>query len=361
MAIAGVLSCILVSTLLLSITVSALASWFRTSREVSAPFTSRQIAIFVVCLLVSDLIQSVSGITQVKWAAERRLYEGQACSVQAFTLVMGDLGSTVWSCVIAAHTFCGLALGKQWSKRLVYTIVIIGWTFVIAMTLLGPLALTDPAKGPFFSIAGTWCFISSPYALPRLYLHYVPLFIASALIVLLYGLVFFVLRGTISFTPNLPQGSALPLNDMFARQRVMIAKRMLWYPIAYLTAIMPITVIRIIGLKEDKIPDWAWIIGLTFLFSLGAVDAIIYATTRHVVKPLTIHVQAFSMSNSDRSISSRPKLNTQWDLESAPPTPLSAASFNSIAREKTRAKVDFEFHQTQSGVQITTEQIQSVL
>lgn len=102
------------------------------------------------------------------------------------------------------------------------------------------------------SIAGTWCFISSEYAISRLLLHYVPvrrlkklikivllsllsqLFIASGLIVVLYGLVFLVLRGTISFTQNVPHSSALPLNDMFARQRVMIAKRMLWYPIGRL-------------------------------------------------------------------------------------------------------------------------------
>jgi len=54
------------------------------------------------------------------------------------------------------------------------------------------------------------------------------LFIAAILIVVLYGLVFLVLRGKLSFTENVPHGSAMPLNDMFARQRVMIAKRMLW-------------------------------------------------------------------------------------------------------------------------------------
>ena len=36
----------------------------------------------MICLLISDLIQSVSGITQVKWAMENRIYEGHTCSLQ---------------------------------------------------------------------------------------------------------------------------------------------------------------------------------------------------------------------------------------------------------------------------------------
>jgi len=93
----------------------------------------------------------------VKWALENRIYEGHACSIQAATLVMGDLGSTIWSCVIAAHTFTGLALGKHWPRWVVYVTVIVGWTLALLLTIV-PAVLPHYSHGPFFSIAGTWCF-----------------------------------------------------------------------------------------------------------------------------------------------------------------------------------------------------------
>ncbi|KAF8580351.1 hypothetical protein K439DRAFT_313672 [Ramaria rubella] len=229
MAVAGVTSCTLVSILLLYIIGSALVLWSRKTQDRSGLFISKQIAIFLTCLLVSDLIQSISGITQVKWAIENQIYESRSCTIQAVTLVMGDLGSTVWSITIAAHTFTGIALGKHWPRWLVWTTVCTGWTFVIVLTFLVPLGLVETKRGPFFSIAGTWCFISSEYAVPRLVIHYVPLFVASALIIIFYGLIFRFLRRSAGFLR--PQGSLPAVNDVLSRQRVAIAKRMLWYPV----------------------------------------------------------------------------------------------------------------------------------
>ncbi|KAF8585184.1 hypothetical protein K439DRAFT_1616137 [Ramaria rubella] len=306
MAVAGVSSCVLVSTLLLSIILTALSPWPRKSQDTSTPFTNKQFAVFVTCLLLSDLIQSVSGITQVKWAAENQIYEGTACSIQAAALVMGDLGSTVWSCVIAAHTFYGLALGKQWSRTVVCVTVVTGWTCVTVLTFVGPLTLPSHESGPFFSIAGTWCFISSEHAVARLVIHYVPLFVAAAIIFVFYSLVFLVLRGSINFNSHHPYTTASLGNDTFARQRVTIAKRMLWYPVgeyklhtkacppvysyyaAYLTCILPIAVTRLIGFDEETVPEAVWIFGMFFLFFLGAADAVVYATTRNMIKPLAL-------------------------------------------------------------------------
>ncbi|KAF8524021.1 hypothetical protein JB92DRAFT_2882461 [Gautieria morchelliformis] len=283
MAVAATLSCVLVSSLLLAVGLPALLNWRRKSPDASAtlaPFSRKQVAVFVICLLCSDLIQSISGIIQVKWAAERRLVEGTTCAIQAAALVIGDLGSAVWSFVIAGHTFSALALERNWSRQVVVSTVITGWTFVILMAAFGPLVLTNKTNGPFFSIAGTWCFISNEYSVARLGIHYIPLLIAAAVIVMFYGLVFLVLLGTISFTRHRSLG---PLSDEISRQRVVIAKRVLWYPFAYLTCILPISVARIVGLRDDSFPDIVWIIGMFLLFSLGTADAVIYATTRHMI------------------------------------------------------------------------------
>jgi len=88
--------------------------------------------------------------------------------------------------------------------------------------------------------------------------------------------------------------------DIFSRERVTIAKRMLWYPVAYLTCIMPIAIIRLVGLREENVPESVWIFGMFFLFALGAVDSIIYTTTRKLIKPINFptHMRTFSSDNS---------------------------------------------------------------
>ncbi|KAF8580212.1 hypothetical protein K439DRAFT_1637189 [Ramaria rubella] len=310
MASAGVTSCVFVSTLLLSIVLTTVSPWPRKSPETPTIFVNKQFAVFVICLLVSDFIQSISGITQIKWAVENKIYESTACRIQAATLVMGDLGSTVWSCVIAAHTFTGLALGKQWSNKVVGVIVVLGWTFVITLTAFGPVLLTKADKGSFFSIAGTWCFISSEYAVARLVIHYIPLFIAAAVIFIFYILVFLVLRGNLNFTPETGSVSLCPhtpIMDALSHQRIILAKRMLWYPIAYLTCILPIAVTRLVGFDEETVPESVWIFGMFFLFSLGAADAVIYTTTRHLLKPLYTTLAGKSRPASLASLITKPQ------------------------------------------------------
>jgi hypothetical protein len=91
------------------------------------------------------------------------------------------------------------------------------------------------------------CFISSEYGVARLRIHHIPvsancsttlpgsdsgfpyqLLIAAVVIVTCYGLVFLVLLGIISFTRHRSLGPTVPLSDEISRQRVVIAKRMLW-------------------------------------------------------------------------------------------------------------------------------------
>ncbi|KAF8522974.1 hypothetical protein JB92DRAFT_3110257 [Gautieria morchelliformis] len=62
-------SCVPVSLLLLAVGLPALINCRRKTPDASAVFAREQVAVFVICLLCSDLIQGISGIIQVKWAA----------------------------------------------------------------------------------------------------------------------------------------------------------------------------------------------------------------------------------------------------------------------------------------------------
>ncbi|KAF8586123.1 hypothetical protein K439DRAFT_1632047 [Ramaria rubella] len=284
-AVVGVTSCTFISLLLLYIIASALAARVQKAYTRPEMFITKQIAVFLTSLLVSDLIQSIAGVYSVKWAVKNQIYEGQSCTVQGATLVFGDLGSTVWSVVIAAHTFCGITLNRHWSRWMIWVILCAGWLFPVVLTFLIPLGITRASKGPYFSIAGTWCFISSEYAVARLVLHYVPIFTAAATILVLYVLIFLFLRGSIHFLPA--EGPEFSLDNIHSKQRLTIAKRMLWYPIAYCTCVIPIATIRVLEFHIN-LPEEVMIVGANFLFALGGVDAIIYASTRALIRPINI-------------------------------------------------------------------------
>lgn len=112
MGVAGVLSCTLVSGLLFYIILFVVFEWsyprpsnYYIQRDRPALLTSKQIAcvpyltltpamktftrftysVFITCLFVSDLIQSISGVSQVKWAYEGRIYAGPHCTLQGNT------------------------------------------------------------------------------------------------------------------------------------------------------------------------------------------------------------------------------------------------------------------------------------
>ncbi|KAF8591168.1 hypothetical protein K439DRAFT_1611481 [Ramaria rubella] len=384
MAIAGVTSCALVSLLLLYIAASAMAVSIQRASDRPDIFIRKQIAFGPD---TEHFGYYASEMGDRKSHLRRSvMYDSRTCvgteDLLAVTLVMGDLGSTVWSVVIAAHTFSGIAMNRHWPRWVMWTIVCTGWLLVIILSncmsfltrnaplnlipaFLIPLGIAATNKGPFckftspiyipcliliefiVSIAGTWCFISSEYAIPRLIIHYVPLFVASAIILILYCLIFLFLRGSIHFLPA--EGPAFPLDDIHSRQRVAIAKRMLWYPIAYLTCILPISIIRILGFHLKNIPETAWIVGMFFLFALGSVDSVIYATTRTVIHPLNLsfRLSSFGKSSGVTSGTSTHESRSQG-----------AQNFDYVSHSE---RVTEDGGDVQSSILVTQERIEGVV
>ncbi|KAF8520687.1 hypothetical protein JB92DRAFT_3111650 [Gautieria morchelliformis] len=66
MAVAATINCVLMSSLLLAVGLPTLLNRRRKSPDASATFARKQVGVFVICLLCSDLIQCISGIIQVK-------------------------------------------------------------------------------------------------------------------------------------------------------------------------------------------------------------------------------------------------------------------------------------------------------
>ncbi|CAG8672064.1 10664_t:CDS:2, partial [Acaulospora colombiana] len=98
----------------------------------------------------------ISGIFQLVWASRSGITEGPLCTAQAAMLLFGDNGTAFWNVVISIHTFWTVVLGKRMSTVAVAFLIATGWTLCVILTVIGPLAIQTPAKGPFYSIAGAW-------------------------------------------------------------------------------------------------------------------------------------------------------------------------------------------------------------
>jgi hypothetical protein len=75
----------------------------------------------VVCLLLTDLIQGVSGIVTLKWLADGGISTGTLCTVQAVMFHVADVGTALWNTAIAGHTFWTVVLGKTSAWSLLFT------------------------------------------------------------------------------------------------------------------------------------------------------------------------------------------------------------------------------------------------
>ncbi|KAF8461572.1 hypothetical protein JB92DRAFT_2839089 [Gautieria morchelliformis] len=102
-------------------------------------------------------------------------------------LVIGDLGH----CVITGHIFSVLALERQWSRKVVVSIVVTGWTFVTSQSEYAPIIVLNQAvlkrlllPGP--NESAQWIFLLKTqlplpaHGVAKLGIHYIPSYFGLA-------------------------------------------------------------------------------------------------------------------------------------------------------------------------------------
>lgn len=293
------LSCVTAATLISHIVYSSVCVLCRRKKvEGESSFLKGQMKLFIICMLVSDLFQSFSGIVQLRWASHGRI-DGSSpvCRAQGIALMAGDLATGYFNVAIAIQTFMTIVARKTITPACSVLVIAGGWLYVLVLTLAGPVAIQD-ARGPFWGIAGLWCFIPDPYAGPRVWLHYCPIFTTAAIIVVMYGSVFWKLRqhthrsGAVR-TLSFRRRPANLLSDEDQARRLAqaqvnrIAYKLLWYPMSYMAIVMPISISRIAILNGVSVPAWYTNLGVSILFLSGFINGVIYISTRRALTPLS--------------------------------------------------------------------------
>ncbi|KAH7101818.1 family A G protein-coupled receptor-like protein [Auriculariales sp. MPI-PUGE-AT-0066] len=317
---AGVLSCVTAATLFIHLlVVTAYPLIYKRVNGVSAAHDGgentklkTQVSLFLMALFASDTFQSFCGMMQIRWAAKGGVeLHSAACRLQGVALLAGDLGVCYFNVVMAVHTFMTIVMRKTMStageisvlglfegmtnaSAAVTTIIIVaGWALAVLFSLLGPFAIATEAKGSFYGLAGLWCFVTDEYSGPRVYLHYLPIYISVFMLLVIYIAVFWKLRmrertsqrsGTLSTTQR---ATILNENPNLRVHYNKVANKLLWYPSTYLCLILPISIGRVIQIGGRSLPQPFMSFAITILMLSGFVNGLIYVFTRKALSPFS--------------------------------------------------------------------------
>ncbi|EUC54357.1 slime mold cyclic AMP receptor [Rhizoctonia solani AG-3 Rhs1AP] len=286
-------------------------------------FTHSALGVFLISLLLSDLVQGVAFSINFKWAADGNMRPSVACTAQGAVSQVGDLGSAIWSLAIAYYTFSLLFLFKKPPIWITWSIVILGWSTIIVLPIIGPYGIENvKTRGHFYAISGAWCWVGDGYQLERFLYVYMWIFLSLGTSLVLYGLVYlrfsghlivengklawnkssvgwsfgsFMIGITSTSTPTrqsaIPRPSETCQVNGIGKHLKTISKRLMLYPLVYSIVTIPVAVCRIGTLAGWKPPFGLYIFaGITFSSS-GITNVILFIATRHSLLRKSVSIQ----------------------------------------------------------------------
>jgi hypothetical protein len=301
LTVASCISLIAVCGLLAAIALSAFNTRKSTDKNL---FVRTHVAAYFLSVLVCDLLQAVGSIMNQKWVQDMEVLVGHFCTIQGAVKQTSDVGSALFTLILAIHTFFVLFLRWQVKPYVLWLTLLSAWSAVMAIVIAGPAVLDTTRRGPFFGISGYWCWITEPYAVEHLTLDYMFMFMSALFSFILYTLVFLRLRGNIVVSgwyvvfhkANTAKNASWRGRDFADNQAMAIAKQMLLYPVAYTLIILPIAAARFSSFAGHPVPFSVTIFCDTIFLLSGTVNVILFTTTRRILPPRSIIPSRFTIS-----------------------------------------------------------------
>ncbi|KAF5388860.1 hypothetical protein D9757_005642 [Collybiopsis confluens] len=304
--LSGVTFLLVVSSLSLGAVIGLLAiislSAFRTRQYKSEEhlFVRTHVAAYFLSLLVCDLIQSIGSLYNTRWVLLGAVTFDNFCIAQGVLKQMADVGTALWTFIIALHTFCLLVLEVKPNRFTLLATLTAGWFGIFAIVISGPAVLDTVSRGPFFGISGYWCWISDGYQTPRITLDYLFMFLAALLCFVLHGLIHLRLSGHLSVNhwrmSFHKQALERPVGRLFDDKGMSIAKQMLLYPIAYSVIILPIAVSRFTAWSGHKVSFEGTVFCEAVFLLSGIVNVTLFCTCRQILPPESVVLLKRSIS-----------------------------------------------------------------
>jgi len=268
-------------------------------------FVRTHVAAYFISLLLCDLAQAIGSIINLEWIMSKGVQLGTICTAQGVLKQMSDVGTAIWTLVIAFHTFALLVLEVKLGRVVLWTTLVGGWALIGTLVIAGPAGQDTIKRGPFFAISGYWCWISPTFPGARITLDYMIMFLAALFSAILYTLMYLRLRGNLKIS-----GRRVILNfrdtskfntGISGDQAVKIARQMLLYPLAYTVLILPIAASRFSAWSGAEVPTEVTIFSAAVFLCSGIVNVTLFATTRNVLPPDSIRIRVSKASISKPS------------------------------------------------------------
>jgi hypothetical protein len=305
-----------------------------TSRE--SLFFHTQLGLYSICLLASNMFTSLGGLLEISWAAGRGIQEGSTCTAQAVLMQIGNISTAFFTVAIAIHSFDSLVLHNRHTMWIGVLVMVAGW--VLAVVIATAPLLVHQSLGPLYGISALSCGVKRVYAKQQFLFHLLPIFLASVISVILYSLIFLVLRGTLAFkgglrvrlNPYVRWCGRVGNNEEYHRFMNTIAKSMLWYPFAYILLLLPYSITRLVDLSGFKVSPGGNIFALCCWSLQGLVNVFLLYNTFRVIGLAFDAVSSGSGKGDMESFGSSEK---SYAPSVAPPVPAQLRS----QRSRTRA------------------------
>jgi hypothetical protein len=233
--------------------------------------------------MLADFIQALGGLFNIRWVAQGYITEGPYCTSQGVLKQMGDVGVALTSLAIAFQTFFVLVLGVNAPTFVNKIVIALIWLFIILVIGVG--AGINSRQGKYYGNTDYWCWIKADYKVERIVFEYLWMWIAGGIMLILYGVIFLVMRGVLDLSDGIkfhPKGlvKAVPEYNQEKDRKKKVANLMLFYPAVYIFCILPVCVVRWLDFSGHAVAPAATIFA-SVMFSLsGLFNVTLYYLTR---------------------------------------------------------------------------------
>ncbi|KAK5114252.1 hypothetical protein LTR85_010317 [Meristemomyces frigidus] len=231
-----------------------------------------QFIILIFNLVFADIQQSVAFLLNAQWLRDNAIMvDTPTCWAQGWFVSTGDLASGVFTFAIAIHSFLDIVWDYRVGHKCFLAVIAGLWTFVYACAIIGVALHPDD----FYMRAGAWCWINTKYTNERLWLHYFWVIISEFGTVIVYSLIFLILRRRV-------KESFYTTSDTQTRAQ-SAAKLIIAYPVVYVVCTLPLVVARLNAMAGGDVTFVELCVAGAMITSNGWLDVLLYTLTRRAL------------------------------------------------------------------------------
>lgn len=255
----------------------------------STKIVNTHVDIYMISLLVSDMLQAIGAVLDIRWIRRGSVSCGGYCTAQGIIQSIGEPSVAMAVVVIAIHTF--FVIFFRWSPPRSFLIpcLIVGaiWLYVSLYVSISYARHHTPGT-EYFIPTPYWCWISSRYPNDRISEEYFWLWFAALFSIVLYIPLFLVIRGNIEVDPGKGKFWKISFHRTQSVDRAGYtfspsrqSMKMLLYPASYVLIVLPLTITRWIGFSNgNKIAPFWTFFGVSIYGLSGIANVLLLTLTR---------------------------------------------------------------------------------